>query len=541
VVSCLAFNCFEKNSSFAMGHAASFEIGAVECFSPKRAFDSTVLCGTTVREAFDLYMNNADEQISFVKFIKEGVWLDDIGLDHNFKDSDNQKGIGNISPTKSKLSDQAGILFDYIVPLHSYHSMRHSILSLIEEGENEDEDTKGKKLTEQFQQSCSSLQTDSNKTAFDSTKSCSSDTIPAQQGRYSISISNLQCASSIGIGIGNGNGNSNSNSIGSCSRSNDENALTTRWPAGGGSGSQTSNRRDFHDDYFDLDNSTTTTGFTRIQMLSILFQVVHPLFVKSKQATSSAAAAAQSVSQLSTTHSVSAVGSSATTTGPATCSGTDRSSSRSSTPEACRAEELLLSAAAYFDADRMVRALASPCVLAHMMRAFQQCSLGIAVCDVVPPAPSSPLAPASAPAPAPAPAVAALNLVDCGLPAKLTYPIQYANSGLEALTGYSGRQLRGKTFKVLQGPATEPEQIKRIAAALEAQQPIKLALTNYRRNKTPFLNMLILKPVFDSTGTMRHVISVSYDVSRSNITLQDIQHADVVLALLPLILAANLS
>jgi PAS domain S-box-containing protein len=127
------------------------------------------------------------------------------------------------------------------------------------------------------------------------------------------------------------------------------------------------------------------------------------------------------------------------------------------------------------------------------------------------------------------------------LPAKLTYPIQYANSGLEALTGYSGRQLRGKTFKVLQGPATEPEQIKRIAAALEAQQPIKLALTNYRRNKTPFLNMLILKPVFDSTGTMRHVISVSYDVSRSNITLQDIQHADVVLALLPLILAANLS
>ena len=53
------------------------------------------------------------------------------------------------------------------------------------------------------------------------------------------------------------------------------------------------------------------------------------------------------------------------------------------------------------------------------------------------------------------------------------------------------------------GPSVEPEQVEALRNALSSAMPVKVALTNYRRDGTPFKNLLPMKPIFDSEGNYR--------------------------------------
>lgn len=69
------------------------------------------------------------------------------------------------------------------------------------------------------------------------------------------------------------------------------------------------------------------------------------------------------------------------------------------------------------------------------------------------------------------------------------------------------------------GPDLEPDQIAALSKALREAKPVKVALTNYRKDGTKFKNLLAMKPIFDSEGNYRfsfadecffEVVNVSY-------------------------------
>jgi len=48
--------------------------------------------------------------------------------------------------------------------------------------------------------------------------------------------------------------------------------------------------------------------------------------------------------------------------------------------------------------------------------------------------------------------------------------------------------------------ASEPTSIKALTHALGNSAPVKVCITNFKRDSTPFTNLLAMKPIYDSKG-----------------------------------------
>lgn len=128
------------------------------------------------------------------------------------------------------------------------------------------------------------------------------------------------------------------------------------------------------------------------------------------------------------------------------------------------------------------------------------------------------------------------------------------------MTGYDRAAVVGHNCKFLQTAKTEPAQVVKIGTfpllslqpfqnnylngfltviageALSAAKPIKIALTNARKDGSTFMNLLAMKPVFDLDGTYSYVIGVQFDVSSPQSSSKDLQAVEDLLRLLPNIL-----
>jgi len=120
----------------------------------------------------------------------------------------------------------------------------------------------------------------------------------------------------------------------------------------------------------------------------------------------------------------------------------------------------------------------------------------------------------------------------------MSYPILFANTALEKMTGYGRKELVGRNFKMLQGEDTEIGQLELMTTALKENQQIRLALTNYRKDGSKFLNMVALKPTFDHDGRCMYIIGLYYDIARREATLEELQKNNTLLALLPFLLGS---
>lgn len=341
----------------------------------------------------------------------------------------------------------AELLYDYIIPSHSCTTIKESIMKLIDK----EDDT----MDEQREPDAS------NKTNIVTTGSHRS---TSSSGRISLDSSKTM---NLFMGIRMKPESDN------CKRDNCK------------------QHQDFRNDYIDLEHTATQYGLSKYQLLVVLFVILYPLFLSSR-APGRSSKANNKFCFLDMQ-------------GRCQCD-TPCQERPMSSAEACRAQELLLSTAAYFDYDRMVQVLSANNWLKCCPLAIENSQLGISVCDARD---------------------------------GKTFPIIYANKMLQKLTGYSFKYLLGKTFKILQGEATEAEQIQLMSDALSDKRSIKVALTNYRKNGTTFTNMLVLKPVVDAQNNLCYVVGITCDISRKDATLQELHHADVLVALLPLVLTAT--
>ncbi|MEG4965539.1 PAS domain S-box protein [Microcoleus sp. B6-A1] len=93
-------------------------------------------------------------------------------------------------------------------------------------------------------------------------------------------------------------------------------------------------------------------------------------------------------------------------------------------------------------------------------------------------------------------------------------PIIYCNPAFEKLTGYSTQEVIGRNCRFLQGPDTDQAELNKLRRSLQAGTEILVVLKNYRKDKTPFWNELMVSPILDNEGKLTHFIGVQNDISK---------------------------
>ena len=115
------------------------------------------------------------------------------------------------------------------------------------------------------------------------------------------------------------------------------------------------------------------------------------------------------------------------------------------------------------------------------------------------------------------------------------FPIIYVNKKFEKMTGFTFDQINGKNNKFLQGELTERKSVERLAEALQVAKPVKVQLTNYRSDGTPFLNLLSLTPVLDLNAKFCFVIGIQFDCSAPDVDVSTMHMVDIFISMLPTI------
>eukprot|EP00966_Prymnesium_polylepis_P069265 1609651-Prymnesium_polylepis.1 len=92
-------------------------------------------------------------------------------------------------------------------------------------------------------------------------------------------------------------------------------------------------------------------------------------------------------------------------------------------------------------------------------------------------------------------------------------PLIYANESWCSTTGYSREEVLGCNCRLLQGPETEPASVQAIVDGLRIGRDTCVRITNYRKSGEKFVNLLLLRPVFDSNGEYRFCVSVHLEVA----------------------------
>lgn len=87
-------------------------------------------------------------------------------------------------------------------------------------------------------------------------------------------------------------------------------------------------------------------------------------------------------------------------------------------------------------------------------------------------------------------------------PAQPDNPMIYVSEEFERQTGYSAGEAVGRNCRFLQGPETDPHAIEAIRQALRAQTRFTIDILNYRKDGTPFVNRLRIRPIFDEAGDL---------------------------------------
>ena len=81
-------------------------------------------------------------------------------------------------------------------------------------------------------------------------------------------------------------------------------------------------------------------------------------------------------------------------------------------------------------------------------------------------------------------------------------PMIYISPEFERQTGYTVAESLGHNCRFLQGPDTDPAAVEAIRQGLKARTRFTIDILNYRKDGTPFVNRLRIRPIFDADGNL---------------------------------------
>ena len=92
-------------------------------------------------------------------------------------------------------------------------------------------------------------------------------------------------------------------------------------------------------------------------------------------------------------------------------------------------------------------------------------------------------------------------------------PIVYASEEFYRTTQYGRDYVIGRNCRFLQGPKTDRNTVSRIKDAIRTGQESFETILNYRRDGSPFMNLVMTAPLYDNKGVVRYFIGAQVDIS----------------------------
>ncbi|CAH8386387.1 unnamed protein product [Eruca vesicaria subsp. sativa] len=93
-------------------------------------------------------------------------------------------------------------------------------------------------------------------------------------------------------------------------------------------------------------------------------------------------------------------------------------------------------------------------------------------------------------------------------------PIVYASSGFFTMTGYTSKEIVGRNCRFLQGPDTDQKEVAKIRDCVKDGKSYCGRLLNYKKDGTPFWNLLTITPIKDDQGNTIKFIGMQVEVSK---------------------------
>ncbi|KAK1348941.1 putative LOV domain-containing protein [Heracleum sosnowskyi] len=93
-------------------------------------------------------------------------------------------------------------------------------------------------------------------------------------------------------------------------------------------------------------------------------------------------------------------------------------------------------------------------------------------------------------------------------------PVVYASTGFFQMTGYSVDEVIGNNCRFLQGPETDRNEVAKIRNAVETGTSYCGRVFNYKKDGTPFWNLLTVTPIKDDSGNTIKFIGMQVEVSK---------------------------
>nr|AHZ63921.1 phototropin [Cylindrocystis cushleckae] len=100
-------------------------------------------------------------------------------------------------------------------------------------------------------------------------------------------------------------------------------------------------------------------------------------------------------------------------------------------------------------------------------------------------------------------------------------PVMFASEGFYEMTGYNAKEVIGKNCRFLQGTETDRAEVAKMKQALMAGEGWCGRLLNYRKDGTPFWNLLTVSPVKDDNGRVVKFIGMQVEVTKFTEGKQD--------------------
>lgn len=98
------------------------------------------------------------------------------------------------------------------------------------------------------------------------------------------------------------------------------------------------------------------------------------------------------------------------------------------------------------------------------------------------------------------------------------YPIVFVNDSFSLLTGYLMADLKGTNCRVLQGVNTSEQTKQEIKDCLRKGQVFNGIIQNYKKDGTPFLNHLEIKPIYDpKKREITHFLGIQMEVEEPSL------------------------
>ncbi|MBN2646412.1 MAG: PAS domain S-box protein [Thiotrichales bacterium] len=106
----------------------------------------------------------------------------------------------------------------------------------------------------------------------------------------------------------------------------------------------------------------------------------------------------------------------------------------------------------------------------------------------------------------------------------------YVNPAFEKLTGYHSDEILYQDCRFLQGEDTQQDSVRQIRSAIEATEPVRTILKNYRKDGSIFWNELSVTPFYDEHDQITYYIGIQKDVTEQVELRQALQQAQAEIA-----------